>query len=98
MGHVADRRTANVKERWHFSYVVSSRRLLVPSVAIDTRPDVAADSDRRVNVSKARPGDVLAAHSVDPWREQTDGSATGPLAGRLLEQPRALSVDDCLDR
>ena len=30
--------------------------------------------------------------------EQTDGSATGPLAGRLLEQPRALSVDDCLDR
>jgi len=29
--------------------------------------------------------------------EQTDGSATGPLAGRLLEQPRALSVDDCLD-
>ena len=33
MGHVADRRTAKVKKRWHFSNVVSSRRLLFPSVA-----------------------------------------------------------------
>jgi len=49
IGHVADRRTANVKERWLFSYVVNGRRPL----SVGTRPDVAADSDRRVNVNES---------------------------------------------
>jgi hypothetical protein len=42
MGHVADRRTATVKERWLFSYVVNGRRLLFPSALVPMSPPIPA--------------------------------------------------------